>query len=31
VPRNHPAVKESPGSFTDIEELTDAEVDMVTA
>ena len=29
VHRNHPAVKESPGSFMDIAELDDAELELV--
>ena len=31
VHRNHPAVKTSPGSFMNIEELDDAELELVTS
>jgi hypothetical protein len=31
VLRTHPAVKESPGSFIDIDDLDDAELELVTS
>lgn len=31
VPATHPAVKESPGSFMSLEEMSDAELELVTS
>lgn len=31
VPANHPAVRESPGSFMKIDEMDDAELELVTS